>query len=83
MTDLEQVEESPEEYCIRVATKWGTVFIRYRTDLYHWSKTVWMPDEDAEDGVWYESRVYPVEREDLLEHEHSVYPITYHPKVDQ
>lgn len=79
---IDQLRESPEKYCIRVATGWGTVFIRWRADRLQWSKTVWMPDESAGDGRWYESRVYSDERSELLEHEYSVYPMARHPLVD-
>lgn len=82
MGDIDQLEESPEEYCIRVATGWGTVFIRYRSDLQYWTKSVWFPDDTAEDGYWYESRVYGDERGRLLENEHNVLPMAYHPNSD-
>ena len=79
---IQTLQDEPEEYCIRVATQWGTVFIRFRKKRQHWSKAVWLPDEAADDGYWYESRVYHEERSELLEHEHSVYPMSYHPNSE-
>lgn len=78
-TAIEQLKESPEDYCIRIATDWGTVFVRHNLKRRHWTKSVWLPDENAESGQWYESRVYSDELSKLLGHEHGVQPMNTHP----
>lgn len=78
---IQQLRDDPEGKCIRIATGWGTVYIRYRPELHHWAKSVWMPLLGG-GGRWYECRVYAEERAQLLAHEHDIHPMEEHPNAE-